>query len=154
MKGRLSGKLWMVVGANAVALFTVLWLAYSAGAKAGGVGILDAPSANGASGVKLVSAVVVCVAALALTVIVFMNRVIDPMKRLTDFAERFSQGDYRVRAAIDSADDFGFVAEHLNRAAENSSRAIYNQEAQENLQKSVTEFLTIVSQIARGDLTL
>ena len=56
--------------------------------------------------------------------------------------------------AIDSADDFGFIAEQLNRAAENSSRAVYNQEAQESLQKSVTEFLTIVSQIARGDLTL
>jgi len=31
---------------------------------------------------------------------------------------------------------------------------MFNQEAQESLQKSVTEFLTITSQIARGDLTL
>jgi methyl-accepting chemotaxis protein len=31
---------------------------------------------------------------------------------------------------------------------------VFNQEAQESLQKSVTDFLTITSQIARGDLTL
>jgi methyl-accepting chemotaxis protein len=154
MKGRLSSTLWMVIGANAAALFTVLWLAYSAGSKAGGVGIFDAPSVSGAAGGKLVIAVALCVGALALTIFSFANRVLDPVKRLTEFAERFSQGDYRTRAAIDSADDFGFIAEHLNRAAESSSRAIFNQEAQESLQKSVTEFLTIVSQIARGDLTL
>jgi len=154
MKGRLNSTLWMMVGANAIALFAVLWLAYNAGKMAGGVGILDAPSASGPAGVKLVIAVVLAIGALAITIFSMANRVLDPVKRLTDFAERFSQGDYRNRVAIDSADDFGFIAEHLNRAAENSSRAIFNQEAQETLQKSVTEFLTIVSQIARGDLTL
>lgn len=154
MKGRLNSTLWMMVGANAIALFAVLWLAYNAGAKAGGVDILDAPSASGSSGAKLVIAVALCVGALAFSIFRIVNKVLDPVKRLTDFAERFSQGDYRSRVAIDSADDFGFIAEHLNRAAESSSRAIFNQEAQETLQKSVTEFLTIVSQIARGDLTL
>ena len=87
-------------------------------------------------------------------VIIIGNRVLVPVKRLSDFAERFAQGDYRTRATVDSADDFGFIAEKLNRAADSSSRAVFNQEAQENLQRSVTEFLTIVSQIARGDLTL
>jgi methyl-accepting chemotaxis protein len=154
MKGRLNSTLWMMVGANAVALFAVLWLAYNAGAKAGGVDLLDAPSASGASGVKLVIAIVFIVGALAMNVFWVANRVLDPVKRLSDFAERFSQGDYRARIAVDAADDFGFIAEHLNRAAESSSRAIYNQETQDSLQKSVTEFLTIVSQIARGDLTL
>jgi twitching motility protein PilJ len=43
---------------------------------------------------------------------------------------------------------------NLNLAVENAARAIFNQEAQENLQRSVTEFLTIVSQVAKGDLTL
>src|SRR5262249_11117106 len=85
---------------------------------------------------------------------VLSNKVLDPVRQLADFAERFAHGDYRARAAVDSRDDFGHIAENLNRAAEAASRFINNQEAQENLQKSVTEFLTIVSQVARGDLTL
>ena len=143
MKGRLSSRLWTMIGANAVAFFVVLWLAYKAGAKAGGVGILDAPSVSGGAGGMLVVGVALCVMVPVFSMFWLMNRVLDPVKRLGEFAERFSQGDYRARAAIDSSDDFGFVAEHLNRAAESSSRAIFNQEAQENLQKSVTDFLTI-----------
>jgi methyl-accepting chemotaxis protein len=154
MKGRLNSTLWMVVGVDAVAFLAVLWMAYHAGSMSNGVGITDAPSVSGSAGVYLVVALALSVAAVAFTVFQLANRVLDPVRRLSEFAERFAQGDYRTRAAVDSADDFGFIAEHLNRAAENSSRAVYNQEAQENLQKSVTEFLTIVSQIARGDLTL
>jgi twitching motility protein PilJ len=154
MKGRLNSTLWMMVSVNAVAFLAVLWTAYHAGSMSNGVGIADAPSVSGSAGVYLVVALVLAVGAVALTVFLLANRVLDPVKRLSEFAERFAQGDYRTRAAVDSADDFGFIAENLNRAAETSSRAMYNQEAQENLQKSVTEFLTIVSQIARGDLTL
>jgi len=154
MKGRLNSTLWAVIGANAVAFLAVLWLAYHAGSMSSGVGIADAPSVSGSAGVYLVIALVVSVGAVAFTIIRIANRVLDPVKRISEFAERFAQGDYRTRAVVDSADDFGFIAEQLNRAAESSSRAIFNQEAQENLQKSVTEFLTIVSQIARGDLTL
>jgi twitching motility protein PilJ len=154
MKGRLNSTLWMLVGVNAVAFLAVLWMAHHAGSMSNGVGITDAPSVSGPAGVYLVFALIVSVGAVVATIFVLANRVLDPVRRLSEFAERFAQGDYRTRAAVDSADDFGFIAEHLNRAAENSSRAVYNQEAQENLQKSVTEFLTIVSQIARGDLTL
>jgi len=134
-------------------MFAVLWLAYNAGEKAGGVGITDAPSI-GTNGAKLIIAIVVALIGLVPLAFQINNRVLAPVKRLTEFSERLAQGDYRTRVSIDSADDFGFIAEHLNRAAESHSRAVFNQEVQENLQKSVTEFLTIVSQIARGDLTL
>jgi len=154
MKGRLKSALWIVIGANLVALVAVLLLAYYAGKAAHGVGIGDAPSASGPAGVMLVIAVPLGLLAWAFLVFQVQNRVLEPVKRLTEFSERLSAGDYRTRASIDVADDFGFIAEHLNRAAESHSRAVFNQEAQENLQKSVTEFLTIVSQIARGDLTL
>ena len=154
MKGRLNSTLWMMVGVNAVAFLAVLWLAYHAGSMSHGVGIIDAPSVSGSAGVFLVIALALCVGVVAFTVFRIANRVLDPVKRLSEFSERLALGDYRTRATVDSADDFGFIAEQLNRAAENSSRAVFNQEAQENLQKSVTEFLTIVSQIARGDLTL
>src|SRR5260221_7006053 len=154
MKGRLKSALWIVIGANFVVLVAVLLLAYSAGKAAHGVSIGDAPSASGPAGVMLVIAVPLGLLAWAFLVFQIQNRVLEPVKRLTEFSERLSAGDYRTRASIDVADDFGFIAEHLNRAAESHSRAVFNQEAQENLQKSVTEFLTIVSQIARGDLTL
>ncbi|HEX3154779.1 MAG TPA: methyl-accepting chemotaxis protein, partial [Candidatus Angelobacter sp.] len=153
MKGRLNSTLWLMVTIDVVALFVVLWLAYSAGEQ-GKLPITDFGGLGQGSGLKLLFAFVIAAGAGLWTFITIGNRVLIPVKRLSDFAERFAQGDYRTRATVDSADDFGFIAEQLNRAAENSSRAVFNQEAQENLQKSVTEFLTIVSQIARGDLTL
>ena len=154
MKGRLNSTLWKVIVVDVVSLFAVLLLAYSAGAHSGGLSITDFGGLPQGSGFKLLFAFVLCLAAGTYTLFTLDNRVLTPMKNLSDFADRFSQGDYRARAAVETADDFGLLAEQLNRAAENASRAIYNQEAQESLQKSVTEFLTIVSQVARGDLTL
>src|ERR1700731_2909583 len=125
MKGRLNSTLWTLVTVNAIAFLAVLWMAYRAGSMSHGVGIIDAPSVSGSAGVFLVIAVALCVSAVAFTVFRIANRVLDPVKRLSDFAERLAQGDYRTRATVDSADDFGFIAEQLNRAAENSSRAVF-----------------------------
>lgn len=154
MKGRLNSTLWRVIVVDVISLFAVLLLAYSAGAHSGGLSITDLGGLPQGSGFKLLFAFVLCLGAGTYTLFTLDNHVLTPMKNLTDFAERFSQGDYRARAAVETADDFGLLAENLNRAADNASRAIFNQEAQESLQKSVTEFLTIVSQVARGDLTL
>jgi twitching motility protein PilJ len=154
MKGRLNRALWSLVAIHVVALFAVLFLAYNAGANSGGLSIGNFGSLPRSSGYALLGAFVICLVAAALTVFKIGNRVLAPVKHLADFSERLSQGDFRAKADVDSADDFGYIAENLNRAAEQSSRAMFNQEAQENLQKSVTEFLTITSQIARGDLTL
>jgi methyl-accepting chemotaxis protein len=152
MKGRLSSTLMVfVVGANAAALFAVWMLSFYGGQKAHtAAGLTDISGLNIS---VFVAFMLVPIASLG-TWVLITNRVVAPVKKLTEFSERLAQGDYRTRVSIDSADDFGFIAEHLNRAAESHSRAVFNQEAQENLQKSVTEFLTIVSQIARGDLTL
>jgi len=151
MKGRLNSALWLLVAFDVAAFFAVLLLAFYGGQRAHtAAGITDLSGLNP----QVLAAFLVCLAASAVTWVVVGNRVVAPVQKLVSFAERFSQGDYRVRAVVESSDDFGFIAENLNRAAENSSRAVFNQEAQENLQKSVTEFLTIVSQIARGDLTL
>jgi twitching motility protein PilJ len=154
MKGRLNSTVWIVASVNVVAFIGTALLMYGAGQHSGGLGILDAPSGNGGAGMRYLFVLVLCGAAALITVVFLDNKFIAPVRNLVGFAERFAQGDYRARAAVESADDFGFIAENLNRAAENSSRVLFNQEAQENLQKSVTEFLTIVSQIARGDLTL
>jgi len=150
MKGRLSRALWLLVAFNVVALFVVFVLAFYGGSQAHPAAIFDLSGLN-----KLVwLGFVICLAASVVTVIAIANRVIAPVKQLAEFSEKLSQGDFHAKADVDATDDFGFIAENLNRAAERSSRAMFNQEAQEALQKSVTEFLTVVSQIARGDLTL
>jgi methyl-accepting chemotaxis protein len=151
MKGRLSRALWLLVAFNVVALFTVFALAFYGGQKAHtAAGIFDTSGLNN----WVLGGLFVCLAASAVTLFALANRVIAPVKHLTEFSEKLSQGDFHVKADVDATDDFGFIAENLNRAAERSSRAMFNQEAQEALQKSVTEFLTVVSQIARGDMTL
>ncbi len=155
MKGRLKSTIYMLLVVNLVALFAVLGLAYTAGAKSGGLGLLDAFSASGSSTplMMFLAVVVAGLATLGLW-IGLSNKVTAPVKDLAEFAEKFGNGDYQARMAIDSDDDFGFIAANLNRASEKVSKAVFNQEAQENLQRSVTDFLTIVSQVARGDLTL
>ena len=158
MKGRLNRALLMMIVVLFAALFAVLYFAYNAGAGsiegAKGRSLSEFASLPGHAGMPLLVAFVICLAAGLGVWFMLANRVMAPVKTLVEFSERLSNGDYRTKASVDSADDFGLIAEHLNRAAESSSRAMFNQEAQESLQKSVTEFLTIVSQIARGDLTL
>ena len=154
MKGRLNKALLWVVALLFAALFAVLYFAYNAGVSSQGHPLSDFGGLPGRSGMSLLFAFVICLAAGVVLWFVLSNRVMAPVRALVEFSERLSHGDFRTKANVDSADDFGLIAEHLNRAAESSSRAMFNQEAQESLQKSVTEFLTIVSQIARGDLTL
>jgi methyl-accepting chemotaxis protein len=156
MKGRLGSTIWLLAGFNAVALFGVLFLAYTAGANSGpqGLPISSAFQASGNTPLLLLIGVVVALAMSVGLAILLGNKFLKPMKELSDFSERLASGDYKSRANIDSNDDFGYVAENFNRSGEKIARAVTNQEAQESLQKSVTDFLTIVSQIARGDLTL
>jgi twitching motility protein PilJ len=151
MKGRLNRALWLLILFDVTALAAVLLLAFYGGQRAHtAAGLTDLSGLN----VYVWAAVMVCVAASVVNWIAIANKVLAPIKQLSDFSERLAHGDFRAKAELDSADDFALIAENLNRAAEQSSRAMFNQEAQENLQKSVTEFLTITSQIARGDLTL
>ena len=149
MKGRLYSALWMLVWIDVAALFTVMWLAFHGGQQAHtAAGLADLSGLNGFT----LGAIIVCLGASVVTFFAIANRVIAPVQSLASFSERFAHGDYRVRASVERDDDFGFIADNLNRAAESFSLA--NQEAKEHLQKSVTEFKTIVSQVARGDLTL
>jgi methyl-accepting chemotaxis protein len=154
MKGRLGSTIWMLVGINVIALLGVLFLAYNAGKDSGGLPIASAFSAPGSTPMFLLIAGVVALAVSVLLLVMLGNRVLKPVKEIAEFSEKLASGDYKVKAEIDSQDDFGFIAENFNLTAEKAGRAVINQEAQESLQRSVTEFLTIVSQIARGDMTL
>jgi methyl-accepting chemotaxis protein len=156
MKGRLGSTIWLLAIINFVALVGVLILAYTAGANSGPQGqpISNALQAPGNTPLLMLIGAIVVLGMSVLLVIMLGNKILKPMKELADYSERVANGDYKTKANIESDDDFGFVAENFNRSTEKVARAVTQQEAQESLQKSVTEFLTIVSQIARGDLTL
>ena len=154
MKGRLNTTVFGVVLLNAVALVLTLFFMYQAGASSKGLGMFELGNLDSGPATKVLLGLFLCATAPVLSWFLLGNHVLQPVKKLTDFADRLGRGEFRTRVDVDSNNDFGFIAENLNRAADQFSRAMFNQEAQESLQKSVTEFLTIVSQIARGDLTL
>src|SRR4051812_1514440 len=154
MKSRLSSTIWTLVLVNGIALFGVLWLAYSAGRQSGGASMLDFASLpSSASGAVLFAVL------LAIITDVFLgwrlnSTFIAPVQELAQFSERFAAGDSRARVEVDSSDELGYIAENLNRAVAKVSKATSNQEASEHLQRSITELLTVINQVARGDLTL
>ncbi|HVH86305.1 MAG TPA: methyl-accepting chemotaxis protein, partial [Terriglobales bacterium] len=154
MKGRLNQAMWTLGTINAIALFVVLYLAYSAGEHANGLGIGDVMSAPGKAPGLFFTAVIVCLGTTLMVFLRLSNKVAKPVNELVNYSHKFANGEYNSRPHIDGDDDFTVIAENFTRTSERISRAIHNQEAQEALQKSVTEFLTVVSQIARGDLTL
>ena len=153
MRGRLNSTIWMLLGANCVALLAVLWLGYSAGAWAR-VPMLDAWGVSTEAGYRLLAGALVIILSLAGLFHVTVNRVATPVKELTEFSEKLVNGDYRARADVDSEDDFSVIAENLNRSTEKAAKLAAGQEALEALQGSVSEFLTLSNQIARGDLSL
>ena len=146
MKGRLSSTVWSVVMANVAALLIVLALAYNAGTKSNGVGLIEA--FGGGGGPLLIGAVVLALVAFAYSVSQ-LGKVGGPGSDIEVFAEKIAAGQFDSRL-----ENSGPLAESLNRVADRLQRSTRDQAAQESLQRSVTEFLTIVSQIARGDLTL
>lgn len=153
MKGRLSTTIWIWIGANFVAMGAVLWLGYAAGAWAR-VSLWDAINVSTEAGYRLLGAGIVILVSLGALFHILENRVARPVRELTDFSEKLVNGDYRTRANVDSTDDFGVIAENLNRSAEKAAKLAISQEALETLQRSVAEFHAISNQMARGDLSL
>ncbi len=154
MKSRLSSTIWTLVLVNGLMLIGVLWLAYSAGRQSNGASMLDFGSLpSGASG-SVVFALLLVLGAIVFLAWRLNSTFISPVQELAQFSERFAAGDARSRAEVNSNDEFGFIAENLNRAVARVSKAASNQEASDHLQRSITELLTIINQVARGDLTL
>jgi methyl-accepting chemotaxis protein len=154
MKARLSSTIWLLVFGTGVALFGVLGLAYHAGKESGGLSLLDAPSLPAGASGALLGAIVLAVAAALLVMFVLSKRVITPVSELAKFSERLVAGDARARAEFDSDDEFGQIAENLNRSAAKVAHAVTNQQAQDSLQRSITDLLNTINQVARGDLTI
>ncbi len=154
MKARLSSTIKTLVVLNLIALFAVLWLAYRAGVHSGGASMLELTSVPGSAGLELLTAVSLALL-IGLTLAVMLNRrVVKPASELASFSERFAAGDHRARAALASDDEFGYIAENMNRASAKVAKATASQEAQESLQRSITDLLSVINQVGRGDVTL
>jgi twitching motility protein PilJ len=153
MKSRLSSTIWTLVLVNGFALLAVLGLAYHAGKESNGASILDFGSMpSGASGSVLV-AIVLAIGTGAFLAWRLGGSFLGPVTELAEFSERLAAGDPRARAEVSTGDELGYIADNLNRAVARVSKATSNQEASDLLQKSITELLSVINQVARGDLT-
>jgi len=153
MKSRLSTTIWMLVLWTCAALFGVMGLAYEAGAHSGGASMLSG-GAGGSAGMEFLMAAGLAGITAFVLLLTLPKRVLTPLGALTSFSERFAAGDSRARAEVQGNDDFSVIAENLNKTVARVSKAYGNQEAQENLQRSITDLLNLINQVARGDLAL
>jgi methyl-accepting chemotaxis protein len=154
MKSRLSTTIWLLVFWAALALFGVLGLAYHAGKESGGLALTDLGSLPSSASGPLMAAIGLALAGALSVVFVLSKRVLKPVGDLAKFSERLVAGDARARAEVGGDDEFAFIAENLNRSAAKVSQAVTNQQAQESLQRSITDLLNTINQVARGDLTI
>jgi twitching motility protein PilJ len=154
MKGRLNSAIIALVVVNALITAVVFGLAYGAGAKSGGKSLLAFGSLPSDALFLLVGAIGFLAIGSLFVLFRLSNQVSAPVKSLVQFAEQLGPGGFKARLSENGSDDFGYIALQLNQAADKAEQALHDEEAQRDLQRSVTEFLTIVSQIARGDLTL
>ncbi|MGC2388250.1 MAG: HAMP domain-containing protein, partial [Candidatus Acidiferrum sp.] len=147
MKSRLSSTIWTLVLANGIVLFAVLGLAYSAGRQSGGASLFDFGALpSGASGSVMLAVL------LAVGMAIFLawrlgNRLLTPVQELAQFSERIAAGDPRARVEINTGDELAYIAENLNRAVTKVSKATSNQDANDALQRSITELLTVINQV-------
>ena len=154
MKSRLSSTVWLLVIWVAVAAGGASLLAFYAGTHANGTGIGDAAGMPTNASTALIAAVGLCATAALSLVMVLTKSVLTPVEKLAEFSERFANGDNRVKIEISARDEFGAIADNLNRSVAKISTAVNNQQVQESLQRSITDLLNVINQVARGDLTL
>jgi methyl-accepting chemotaxis protein len=150
MKSRLSSTIWTLVLLNGLVFLAVLGLAFSAGKKSPEASLFDPASPAGGT------VIFALVLALATSAILAwrLGMLVKPVQALAEFSERLAAGDPRARAEVNSNDELGYIADNLNRAVAKVSKATSNQDANDALQKSITDLLTVINQVARGDLTL
>jgi methyl-accepting chemotaxis protein len=143
---------WTLVIINGLGLFFVIGLAFHAGRQAARNRCWTSPVASGqrrrnhgcAAGAgrgrisrRRLGAVVVT-----------------PAQQLAEFSERLAAGDPRARADVQSDNELGYISENLNRAVAKVAKANTNQEASDALQRSITDLLAVINQVARGELAL
>jgi methyl-accepting chemotaxis protein len=152
MKARLSSTIWLLMLWASLAVSGGLALAYHAGKATGGLSAVDGGSLP--AGGALAGAIGLAVVAIVSLIWVLSRSVLKPLGELARFSERLAAGDSRARAEVATQDEFGVIAENCNRSAAKVAQAITNQQAQDLLQRSITDLLNTINQVARGDLTI
>ncbi|HKQ33906.1 MAG TPA: methyl-accepting chemotaxis protein [Nitrospiraceae bacterium] len=76
------------------------------------------------------------------------------LNHIAEVAQLAASGDYKVRAKIDSKDEIGKVATSFNTMLDYITTALGKAESErDDLQKRLTDFLVLVSEVGKGDLT-
>jgi len=60
----------------------------------------------------------VTLALMAIVLYFGANRIIKPLQALSDITQKFAEGEWRLRAQVDSEDEVGFLANSFNRMAD------------------------------------
>jgi len=154
MKARLSSTVWMLVFWIGLSLFGVLGLAYYAGLHSSAPAGAEGAAAAGSPHPAVFGAGVLALLAAISIVWVLSKRVLRPVDELAKFSERLVAGDSRARAEVETGDEFEFIAENFNRSAAKVAHAVTSQQAQDSLQRSITDLLNTIKEVARGDLTI
>jgi methyl-accepting chemotaxis protein len=142
---------WTLVGVNAFVLIVVLGLSYAAGARSGGLSLLDFGALPQVAGLEFLAALFLVLAASVALLLQLGGKVVKPTRELLEFSEKLVAGDYETRANV-TPDDFGVIAENWNRLAENVAQAAAIKSGEELLRSDLAELEKIINQVSRGDL--
>jgi twitching motility protein PilJ len=104
----------------------------------------------------LVGLISAALLAMGLIVVMVCRRtLIDPVRSLSRTNERIRSGDLRARAAIESQDELGAMANEFNALLDRMVSLVETTEAdRDNMQESIMRLLAEVSDVAKGDLTV
>jgi methyl-accepting chemotaxis protein len=152
MKGRVNSTVWSLIAINAVVLLTVLLLAYAAGARSGGLSLIDFGALPMIAGFEFLGAVFLVLAGSLISLLVLASRILKPLSHMVEFSEKLAAGEYSVRADI-TPDDFGAAAENFNHAAELLEKISQIEAADKAFRAELAELETAIAFAARGDFT-
>jgi len=85
MKGQLKKVLWILVAVNTVAIFTVLFLSYGAGARSPEAGVFDVGNWSGTSAKEMWLSYLIAFAVPMALICFLGKKLIEPVQELTDF---------------------------------------------------------------------
>src|SRR5512146_1177436 len=100
MKGRLNSTVWLLIAINAVVLIAVLGLAYGAGARSGGLSLIDFGALPMIAGFEFLGAIFLVLAGSLCLFLLLAAKVLKPVSRMVEFSEKLAQAEYSARAEL------------------------------------------------------
>jgi twitching motility protein PilJ len=147
-----KSRVWWLVGVNGLVLMIVLLLAYSAGARSGGLSLLDFGALPQVAGLEFLAALFLVLAMSVALLLQLGLKVVKPTRRLVEYSEQLIAGNYEAQAEV-TDDDYGVIAENWNRAVEVVAQSAAIKAAEETVRAELAEMENAIAQLARGDLS-